>query len=146
MSDAIKDLIAAQQSCGKLVKNARNPHFKNNYADIGATLDVALDALHKHNFALIQHVVESERGSLLRTTFAHVSGATFDSDIPLVLKRGDMQDLGSAITYARRYSIQSMLGLAAEDDDGQRASHQKGTAEANISSQPPKRVSAAADF
>tara|TARA_R110000764_G_scaffold191080_1_gene276288 strand:- start:243 stop:704 length:462 start_codon:yes stop_codon:yes gene_type:complete len=143
MSDAYKDLIAAQKACDPLVKNATNPHFRNTYADLTATLDAALKALHAHNYALVQSVSRNEFGPFLRTSLTHTSGHEILSEVPLLLTKGNMQDLGSAITYARRYSIQSIMGLAAEDDDGNAASGlaQGGSkSSAKISTQPPSKA------
>jgi hypothetical protein len=121
MTDAIKDLIKAQKQTAPLVKNAVNPHFRNKYADLGAVLEASLDAFHANNFAMIQHNGADEHGQYVATSLVHTSGERFESKVYLVLSKNDMQGLGSAITYARRYGLLSLAGLAAEDDDGNAA-------------------------
>ena len=121
MTDAIKDLIKAQKQTAPLIKNAVNPHFRNRYADLGAVLEASLDAFHSNNFAVTQYSGADEQGQYVATCLTHTSGEKFESKVYLVLSKQDMQGLGSAITYARRYGLFGMAGLAAEDDDGNAA-------------------------
>lgn len=118
MTDAIKDLIKAQKETAPLIKNAINPHFRNKYADLGAVLEASMDAFHKNNFAVLQANGSDEHGAYVNTMLCHTSGHVFESKVYLALSKQDMQGLGSAITYARRYGLLGMAGLAAEDDDG----------------------------
>jgi hypothetical protein len=118
MKEAIADLIKAQQECAPLVKNAINPHFRNKYADLGAVLEASMDSFHKNNFAVLQIVDADEHGKFVNTKLFHKTGETFDSKVYLALSKQDMQGLGSAITYARRYGLLGIAGLSAEDDDG----------------------------
>ena len=116
--DAFTDLIRAQAACEPLVKNAVNPHFKNRYADLGACIDACKDAFHKNNFAVLQVNDADHYGQFVNTILLHQSGERFGSKVYLSLSKQDMQGLGSAITYARRYGLLGLAGLAAEDDDG----------------------------
>jgi len=117
-TDAIKDLIKAQKQCAPLIKNAINPHFRNKYADLGAVLESSMDAFHSNNFAILQANGCDDYGPFVSTTLRHASGEIFESKVYLTLAKQDMQGLGSAITYARRYGMLGMAGLSAEDDDG----------------------------
>lgn len=119
MSDAIKALCKAQTEMGKAIKNAKNPHLKSNYADLGAVMEACFDALHSNGFAVMQPGGADEFGPYVETVFAHESGDTFRSRVYLVIGKQDMQGVGSAITYARRYGLLGMAGLAPEDDDGE---------------------------
>lgn len=119
MSDAIKALAKAQTEMGKAIKNAKNPHLKSNYADLGSVMEACFDALHANGFAIMQPCGADERGQYVETVLAHASGDTFTSRVHLVVSKNDMQGVGSAITYARRYGLLGMAGLAPEDDDGE---------------------------
>lgn len=115
-------LAAAQMDMGKALKSASNPHFKSKYADLGAVVDACLPALNKHGIAVIQPMTHGEHGRDVVTRFIHESGETLECPIPLIVGKNDMQGLGSAITYARRYGLMSLAGIAPEDDDGNAAS------------------------
>ena len=75
----------------------------------------------------MHRTISNEHGKSITTELVHESGESFVTAIPLVLGKNDMQGLGSAITYARRYGIMSLLNLPAEDDDGEQ--NRKGTAQ-----------------
>ena len=115
---AIADLIAAQGACDPVLKDATNPHFRSKYASLSSCVDSCKEAFHKHNFALLQSNGHDEYGQYVKTELLHTTGASWGSVVYLVLSKQDMQGLGSAITYARRYGLLGMVGLAPEDDDG----------------------------
>lgn len=123
MTDTIaaKALVKAQSEMGAVIKNAQNPHLKNKYADLGAVIDACAEALHRNGFAILQPAGTDEHGPYVETVFLHESGAEFRSRIHLLIGKNDMQGLGSAQTYARRYGLLGMAGLAPEDDDGHAA-------------------------
>ena len=121
-STAIADLIAAQGACDPVLKDATNPHFRSKYASLSSCVDACKEAFHRHNFALLQSNGHDEYGQFVQTTLLHTTGAQWGSVVYLVLSKQDMQGLGSAITYARRYGLLGMVGLAPEDDDGNAAS------------------------
>jgi hypothetical protein len=118
MSDAIKALVAAQKAMTKATKATNNPAFRTKYADLGAVQDACFPALHEHGFAVLQPVGTDERGEFVETILAHTSGERFSSRIYLILNKRDMQGFGSAVTYARRYGLMALAGIAPEDDDG----------------------------
>ena len=115
---AIADLIAAQGACDPVLKDATNPHFRSKYASLSSCVDSCKEAFHTHNFALLQSNGHDEYGQYVKTELLHTTGASWGSVVYLVLSKQDMQGLGSAITYARRYGLLGMVGLAPEDDDG----------------------------
>ena len=119
MSDAIKALVKAQKEMGAVIKNTSNPHLKSKYADLGAVLDACQTALHDNGFAIMQPSGKDDHGAFVDTVLAHESGEKLSSRVYLVIGKQDMQGVGSAITYARRYGLLGMTGLAPEDDDGE---------------------------
>jgi hypothetical protein len=116
---AIEALVKAQQEMGAVLKNAKNPHLKSKYADLGSVIDATFPALHANGFAVMQPAGMDDMGQFVETHFCHISGKTFSSRIYLVIGKNDMQGVGSAHTYARRYGLLAMAGVAPEDDDGE---------------------------
>lgn len=114
-------LAAAQGEMGKALKQSQNPHFKSRYADLASVMDACMPALSRNGIAVIQPVAESEFGRSVITRFIHTSGECLECAIPLILGKNDMQGLGSALTYARRYGLMALAGIAPEDDDGNAA-------------------------
>jgi len=121
MIEAIKALLKAQSEMGSAVKNSKNPHFKSKYADLEAVVNATMGAFHANGFAVLQRNDKDAEGHFVETKLLHSSGNTFDSKVYLVLGKNDMQGLGSAITYARRYGLLGLAGIAPEDDDGNAA-------------------------
>lgn len=112
-------LAAAQADFGTVSKTGKNPHFKSTYATLQDVISVTQDALHKHGLVVYQAPVIGDNGLYLRSVLAHTeSGETIEDMLPLLTAKNDMQALGSAISYARRYLLMAQLGIAAEDDDG----------------------------
>ena len=115
-------LAFAQMEMGRAMKDSANPHFKSKYADLASVQDACMGALNRHGIAVIQPTHSTETGErYVVTRFLHTSGETLDCMIPLIIGKNDMQGLGSAITYARRYGLMSLAGIAPEDDDGNAA-------------------------
>jgi hypothetical protein len=114
-------LAAAQQQMGKAVKDSDNPHFKSKYADLSNVMDACIPALNANGFAVIQPTVDDESGRYVETVLLHESGESLKCRVPLIVQKNDMQGYGSAVTYARRYGLMCMAGIAPEDDDGNAA-------------------------
>jgi len=114
-------LAKAQAEMGRALKESNNPAFRSKYADLGNVVDACLPALNKHEIAVIQPVCETEAGRVVKTILIHSSGECLECAVPLIVGKNDMQGLGSAITYGRRYGLMSMAGIAPEDDDGNAA-------------------------
>jgi hypothetical protein len=116
-------LAKAQANMGKALKQANNPHFRSKYADLGNVMDACLPALNEAGIALIQPTGEDEHGRFVETILIHgESGESLTCRVPLIVSKNDMQGYGSAVTYARRYGLMAMAGIAPEDDDGHAAS------------------------
>tara|TARA_R110001592_G_scaffold236760_3_gene495363 strand:- start:1069 stop:1701 length:633 start_codon:yes stop_codon:yes gene_type:complete len=118
----ISAFAIAQASVGTAFKNATNPFLKNTYADLSAIQNAVFPSFHANGFAIIQTCGADEFGRYLKTEFLHITGGRFEGKIYLEYKQNDMQSLGAAITYARRYGLSSMSGVPVEDDDGNAAS------------------------
>ena len=118
-------LIKFQTKVSTVGKNKQNPHFGSKYADLAAIMDEARPIMGENGLALVQNLVESSPDEVrLLTTLYHTSGQYFSSLITLKPSKTDPQGVGSAITYARRYSLSPLLGIVTEeDDDGNAASH-----------------------
>ncbi len=119
--EAIKSLTKAQADMGAALKTSTNPHFKSRYADLSAVRDACIEPLHANGFAVIQPSGQDETGMFVDTIFLHESGETFSSRVYLVVDKNNMQGVGSAQTYARRYGLMGLAGIAPEDDDGNAA-------------------------
>jgi hypothetical protein len=114
-------LSVAQAEINPAEKNATNPHLKNKYANISAIYDAVREVLPKHGLCVVQTMLPTDgTRAHVRTILAHKSGQWFASECVMPLDRqGGAQGMGSAITYARRYSLSAILGVVAdEDDDG----------------------------
>lgn len=116
-------LAAAQMEMGPALKQSANPAFKSRYADLANVMDACLPALNRNGIAVIQPYVEIDGQRAVKTVLAHESGETLETIVPLIVGKNDMQGLGSAMTYARRYGLMGMAGIAPEDDDGNAASN-----------------------
>jgi hypothetical protein len=111
-------LLEAKKEIGKATKNATNPHFKNKYVDINALIDTVESILLSKGLVLLQPIKD---GKVYTIIVDAESEQSIESFIELPTS-GTPQAMGSAITYFRRYTLQSLLSMQAQDDDGQLAS------------------------
>lgn len=128
-SEVLKALVKAKSEVGSITKGSNNPFFKSKYADLSAILNTIEPVLSANNLAVMQPVMNVDGESYVVTTFIHDSGEYVSvlGSALVAAKQNDPQAMGSAITYARRYSISSALSLNAEnDDDGERAMNRGG--------------------
>jgi hypothetical protein len=111
-------LNRAQAAVKPVSKNKTNPHFRNNYADLGAVWDACRDALAANELSVLQLPTAAEPGYCgLETILLHVSGEFVSSTAQIPLGKNEPQGYGSALTYLRRYSLAALLGIVADDDD-----------------------------
>lgn len=116
-------LVKAQKEFGPALKSSSNPHFKSRYADLAACVEAVVDALNNNGIALTQRVSPSDSGVIVETVFIHESGEVINcGQLHVPATKHDAQGYGSALTYARRYSLMAACGIAPEDDDGNAAS------------------------
>lgn len=117
-------LVQAQDSIKFAIENAKNPHLKNKYADLSSVIDAVKPSLNAVGIAFLQTPSPSDDGRLhLTTRLLHSSGEWIEDTATCALSKQDPQGFGSALTYLRRYSLSSICGLYADDDDGNRASN-----------------------
>lgn len=118
-----KDFLVAYDkllsSIDSIKKKSDNPYYSSKYADLNAIFDEVKDKIRANGFILLQNVEKD----ILRTRIIHIeTGEMLESEFELITAKPDMQQRGSAVTYARRYSLLPMLNIETEDDDGNLAS------------------------
>jgi hypothetical protein len=109
--------VKLQAAIRPAIKDATNPAFRSKYADLGAVWEAVKQPLTDNGFSVIQSPDFDGDTMWLRTTILHVSGERVEGRYPLRPVKQDPQGFGSALTYARRYSLSAMLGVVADDDD-----------------------------
>jgi hypothetical protein len=115
--------VKAQAAFAPALKTNTNPHFKSRYVGLDGCIEAVIDALNSNGIALIQPTRECDKGVTVETLFIHESGQTMSGGVLHVpASKEDPQGYGSALTYARRYSLMAACGIAPEDDDGNAAS------------------------
>lgn len=121
-------LAKAQAECQNVVMNKTNPHFRSRYADLAAVRDAIIPVFAKHGLSIVQcPSVEDFSGFHLETRLIHASGEEIVWRFPLPGDVTKMQAIGSAISYARRYTLSAIAGVASEeDDDGNAATNTNG--------------------
>lgn len=123
-----KAFVAAQKQFAPALKTSTNPHFKSKYADLASCVEAVIDALNSHGIALLQKPHLCESGVTIETVFVHESGEQLSGGVfHTPAQKNDPQGYGSAMTYARRYSLMAACGIAPEDDDGNSASRPRET-------------------
>ena len=115
-------LVKAQSEMGNAVKDSKNPFFKSSYADLNSIREASLPVLNKHGISVLQPTTVIEGRLYVETLLLHESGEFISGLYEVVVgKQNDPQALGSAISYSRRYSLQSMINIGAEDNDAEGA-------------------------
>jgi hypothetical protein len=126
--------IKAKKAFSPALKDKTNPAFRSKYADLGACLEAVNDALLDNGIAVYQETHEDATGVTVETVLLHESGESLRSGkFHVPAAKQDPQGYGSALTYARRYSLMTACGIAPEDDDGNAATDTKRRTDA----QPP---------
>lgn len=123
----MKDLFAAMAKAFPEIEGAskdkNNPHFKSKYADLGAVVEAIKPALTKHELFFVQQTFDIQGGVCVETVICHSSGESMPlGKLFVPASKQDAQGYGSALTYARRYSLMTAFGVCPEDDDGNAAS------------------------
>jgi hypothetical protein len=120
----MKKLLMFQQSIKAIAKDSQNPHFKNTYFDINKLLEEIKPILNELGLVIIQPLTIIDGKSAIKTIiFDTEADKALIESIIYIPENPDPQKMGSAITYFRRYSLQSLLALEAEDDDANKASN-----------------------
>jgi hypothetical protein len=114
-------LSKAQADITGALKDSSNPFFKSKYADLASCWDACRQQLAANNLSVVQTTRMTESGLLLVTTLAHSSGEWIAGEMPVLTKDASPQGQGSGLTYARRYALAAIVGLAQIDDDAEAA-------------------------
>jgi hypothetical protein len=125
MKNLLKALSEFHKVCGPVIKEASNPFFKSKYATLDAIQEHIRVPLQKCGLTVTQANRVSEGQAIVDTTVWHVdSGENLSSEFPVVVSKNTAQEYGSAVSYAKRYSLSGLLNLTIqdEDDDGNKAS------------------------
>ena len=123
MKNIASALVRAQRGFAPALKTSTNPHFRSKYVDLAGCIEAVVDALNAAGIALIQRTSEDSTGVTVETVFVHESGEMLEcGKLHVPANKQDPQGYGSALTYARRYSLMAAAGIAPEDDDGNAAS------------------------
>jgi len=148
MKNICSALVRAQRGFAPALKTSTNPHFRSKYVDLAGCIEAVVDALNAAGIALIQRTSEDSTGVTVETVFVHESGEMMEcGKLHVPASKQDAQGYGSALTYARRYSLMAAAGIAPEDDDGNAASR---TPAPKVSATktdlvPPTRMAVVAD-
>lgn len=127
-TDHIKALSKVQKDLKHAKKDDKGAFGK--YADLASVYEVIRKPLVDNGFSYIHSLTTQENGDhFVDTLLMHETGGTFKTSLPLIINKRDMQGLGSAITYAKRYGISMIVGLASEEDDGGKGA---GTSKGNV--------------
>lgn len=122
MKNLFTSLVKAQKEFGPALKSSTNPHFKSRYADLSACVEAVIDGLNNNGIMLMQTTHPCEDGVMVETLFLHESGEQMSAGkLHVPASKHDAQGYGSALSYARRYSLMASCGIAPTDDDGNAA-------------------------
>lgn len=111
-------LAVAQGQMGGAIKGADNPFFKSKYADLGSVIAAVKEPLADNGLSYVQFPHASGGSVGVITRLMHSSGQFIEAGFSIPAPKNDPHTYGSLVTYCRRFSLQSILGIPAEDDDG----------------------------
>lgn len=128
MKQVAAAFIKAKRGFAAAIKGSTNPHFKSKYADLSMCIEAVDGAFLDNGIVMYQETFEDATGVTVETVLLHESGESIRcGKLHVPASKQDPQGYGSALTYARRYSLMAACGIAPEDDDG------------NAASKPPKQ-------
>lgn len=138
--------VKAQKSFAPALKTNTNPHFRSKYVALDGCIEAVIDALNANGIALIQKTHHCDNGVTVETLFVHESGETMSGgSLHVPASKHDAQGYGSALTYARRYSLMASCGIAPEDDDGNAAARAPRHSPVEPAGVTPARMNVIAD-
>ena len=122
MKEIASALVKAQREFGPALKSSTNPHFRSKYADLSACIEAVIDSLNNQGIYLMQLTDEHDGGVKVSTVFIHESGEQLSGgSLFMPATKHDAQGFGSALSYARRYSLMAACAISGVDDDGNQA-------------------------
>jgi len=117
LNELITALVAARANFKTIERNKSNTHLKYKYADLSAVLDAVVPALCENGLTLMQWVEVIDSGHFCFTRLSHRSGEWIEVSMPMVFGKTDIHSWASALTYAKRYSVASLLSVVSDDDN-----------------------------
>jgi hypothetical protein len=146
MKNIASALVKAQRGFAPALKTSTNPHFRSKYVDLAGCVEAVVDSLNAAGIALIQRTSQDDTGVTVETVFVHESGEMLEcGKLHVPAAKQDPQGYGSALTYARRYSLMAACGIAPEDDDGNAAASRVKVSATKTDLVPQNRLSVLAD-
>ena len=139
IADLAAALCKAQAQMEGAKKDATNPHFKTKYADLAAVWEAIREPLTSNGLSIVQLLRDVQNGVEVETILLHSSGQQISAVLAMPASKQDAQGYGSAATYARRYALMAMVGVAPEDDDGNAAVGPAGSAGGGSHFRPERR-------
>ena len=122
MKNLFAALVKAQSEMGGAVKDSANPFFKSKYADLSSVMEAIRPAFTANGLGFVQVCHDAEHAACVETIIIHASGESYScGKVSVPVSKPDAQGYGSAITYAKRYSLQAAVGVPSVDDDGNAA-------------------------
>jgi len=116
----ITEALSKAQGCiENALKDSANPFFKSKYADLSSVMAVTKEPLSSNNLCFSSSIVQSAGANFLICTLSHISGEWFRSYMPLMMAKQDMQSLGAAISYGRRFCLAALCHVGVEETDGE---------------------------
>ncbi len=138
MKEIATALLKAQSEMSNPVKGSSNPFFRSKYADLNSVREATIPVLNMHGIVVLQPMTAIEGKNYIKTILLHESGETIESLTEIIYSKiNDAQAQGSGITYARRYGLQSLVCVGADDDDGNKASEVPKSIKKEIPTPPP---------
>ena len=142
ITDLATALCLAQAEMGGAIKDSNNPFFKSSYADLASVIKVIKEPFAKYGLSFVQLPVTSAGGNGIgvSTMLMHKSGQWLQGEYLLPMDKVTPQGAASSITYARRYALQSLVGIPSVDDDSEMAMYRNSPPPAPVKEAPKKRV------
>lgn len=139
INDLATALSKAQGEMTHAEKGKKNDHFGNTYADIASIIEAIREPFSKYGLSYAQMPTYLEGKAVLATRMMHASGQWIESHTPILASKADAQGFGSGLTYARRYALAAIAGIAQDDDDGHAAAQStRNQSKKPAASPPPK--------
>lgn len=125
MSDSITNLATAlakaQAEIRPAIYDSTNPHFRSKYASLTAVMEACREALSKNQIAVVQGAAVVDGAVAVTTLLLHASGEYISDELTMPFAQATPQQIGSSLSYCRRYSLASLVGITADDDDAEEA-------------------------
>jgi len=133
-------LARAQATMTGAVKDSENPHFRSKYADLESVWNACRTPLTSNGLSVTQLLTYTDRQAVaIETILLHETGEYLGSTFEIPVSKSDAQGFGSALTYARRYSLSAIIGIAPAEDDGESAVGRGAVAKKPTSTPPPAK-------